>query len=164
MPMDELDPLLYALAAETRASARLEAYAAKAELDGLPGLARLFRAAALAQDVHARRFLRLARGKISSSAENLRCAWQEDIPGHAGAYPELIAQAQARGQGAAATALGQSLAVEQANLERLRQAGLNGPEALAYQVCQVCGHTVEGEPPERCPLCGALPEKFQAVR
>ncbi len=152
----------YAFAVESKAAARALAFAQKAEQEGRTHLARLFRAVAESESVHARRYLLLMRGKIGTTADNQE-AFCREVQEHARVYPRLIEQARAGGARAAAGALEQALAVRERNLELHRQAGERGTDqgALDYYVCQVCGYMHEHEPPERCPVCGAVPEKFK---
>jgi len=90
--------LAYAFAAESKAAVRNDAFAKKAESDGYPQIARLFRAIADAESVHARRYLRLMRGKIGSTEENIETAFQNEIKANVEEYPKLIKDASDGGR------------------------------------------------------------------
>ena len=85
--------LAYAFAAESKAAARNAAFAAKADREELPQMAKLFRAVSEAEAVHARRFLMMMRGKIGSTEENLETAFENEIKANAEEYPKLIKDA-----------------------------------------------------------------------
>lgn len=146
-----------AFALESRAAARSQAFALKAAQENRGPEARLFRALSASQSVAARRWLMLLRGKIGDTGQNLQEAFQEEMPWKL----ECYAQWQAR------TAGGPAKAFEQAGEIARRQEelyhGHSPSEETPYQVCAVCGCPALGPVTERCPVCGALPEKFQAV-
>jgi rubrerythrin len=157
--------LAWALAAESKAAARGQACAQKAEQEGLAGWARLLRAVAEAQGVHARRYLLLLRGKIGPTTENLRRVFVEETQARAAEYGRLAEAAAQAGEKTLALAFTQAMRVEQCYAELYAQAGDDpaGPAADSYAVCQVCGYLTPGEPPTRCPVCQAVPEKFHRV-
>ena len=96
--------LAHAFAAESKAAARNATFAKKAEMDGYPQIARLFRAVAEAESVHARRYLMLMRGKIGSTEENLETAFQNEIKANVEEYPKLIKTAAEEGKKSALNA------------------------------------------------------------
>lgn len=155
--------LSYAFAAESKASARNMVFAQKAERDGYPQIARLFRAVADAESVHARKYLMLMRGKIGSTEENLEAAFQNEIKANVEEYPKLIREASEEGVIAAERAFSQSRDVEERHAELYKSAMNNmlADRQTDYYVCQVCGYVSEDEPPEKCPVCGAVKEKFK---
>jgi rubrerythrin len=165
LPEQNEQMLAWALAAESRAAARGQAFAQKAEQEGLSGWARLLRAAAEAQGVRARRWLLLARGKIGATAENLRQAFAEETQARAREYGRLAEAARQAGEKTLALAFAQAVQVEERLAELYAQAGDGpaGPPADSYAVCQVCGYLAPGQPPARCPVCSAVPEKFKRV-
>ena len=112
MPEKTERNLAYAFAAESKASARNEAFALKAAMEGYSQIARLFRAVSNAESIHARRYLLLMRGKIGSTAENLETAFQKEIQANVEEYPKLIKDAAAEEQKAALKAFSQSRDVE----------------------------------------------------
>lgn len=155
----------YAFAAESKASARNLAFAQKAEHEGYAQIARLFRAVSEAEGVHAQRYLRLMRGKIGSTEENLQTAFENEIKANVDEYPQLIQDAVDEGVGAAEKAFSQSRDVESQHAELYKRAmnDMLAERETAYYVCQVCGHIAENDAPDKCPVCGAVKEKFKAV-
>jgi rubrerythrin len=155
-----------AFAAESKASVRNDAFSRKAEAEGFPQIARLFRAVSEAESVHARRYLLLLRGKIGSTEENLQRAFQSEIKANVEEYPKLIREATEEGEEGALKAFSQSRDVEGRHAELYKKA-LNDMVAerqMDYYVCQVCGHIIEQEAPEHCPVCGAVKGKFRLIQ
>jgi rubrerythrin len=149
--------LALAFALESRAAARNQAFALKAIQEGRSQEAKFFRAAAQAQNVVARRLLLILRGKIKDTEQNLAEAFAEELPQRLKNYEECIARAQ----GPAVSAFKQALETGRRQVEL--RARLQEGRVDDYQVCTICGCLVAGEPPQRCPVCGALREKFQPV-
>jgi rubrerythrin len=158
--------LAYAFAAESKASARNQAFALKADSEGYRQIARLFRAVSEAEAVHAQRYLRLMRGKVGSTEENLETAFHNEIRANVEEYPALIKDAMEEGFDAAEKAFSQSKDVESKHAELYKKAmGHMLEEREAdYYVCQVCGYVSEGEAPENCPVCGAVKGKFKKIQ
>lgn len=157
--------LAYAFAAESKASARNSAFAQKAQVEGFDQIARLFRAVAEAEAVHARRYLLLMRGKIGSTEENLKAAFENEIKANVQEYPKLIKDAVDEGDQAAERAFSQARDVEERHAELYKRA-LNqmvAEKETIYYVCQVCGYVAEDEAPENCPVCGAVKNKFKEI-
>jgi rubrerythrin len=157
--------LAYAFAAESKASARNAAFAQKAQHEGYARIGRLFRAVSEAESVHAQRYLRLMRGKIGSTEENLEAAFHSEIRANVDEYPKLIRDATAEGNGPAEKAFTQSRDVESRHAELYKKAmnDMLAERDTVYYVCQVCGHIAEDEPPENCPVCGAVKGKFKEI-
>ena len=155
----------YAFAAESKASARNAAFALKADAENYPQVARLFRAVSNSESVHAQRFLRLMRGKIGSTEENLETAFENEIKANAEEYPKLIKEASEEGMESALTAFSHSRDVETGHAELYKKAlnAILGGRDVAYYVCQVCGYVSEDSAPEKCPVCGAVQGKFKRV-
>ena len=155
--------LAYAFAAESKAAARNEAFARKAEAEGYGIIARLFRAVSDAESVHARRYLMLMRGKVGTTEENLQRAFENEIKANAEEYPNLIKDASKEGENAAFKAFSQSRDVESRHAELYKRAMSNllAERETVYFVCQVCGYVSEDEAPENCPVCGAVRGKFK---
>ncbi len=158
--------LAIAFAAESKASIRNEAFARKAEAEGYHQMARLFRAVSEAEAVHARRYLRLMRGKIGTTEENLKAAFENEIKANVDEYPKLIKHASDEGHSSAFRAFSQSRDVENRHAELYKKAmtDMLSERSTDYYVCQVCGYISEDEPPEKCPVCGALKAKFKLVK
>jgi len=156
-----------AFAGESQASRRYLFFAEKAESEGHPGIARLFRAASESEMVHARNHLK-AMGGIGSTKDNLKAAISGESYEFTKMYPGFIKQAKAENNQKAETTFDYANKVEkihhglyQKALELL-EAGKE-PKAEPYFVCPVCGYTVAGEAPEKCPVCGALRKMFKRV-
>ena len=157
--------LSYAFGAESKAAARNAVFAKKAEMEGYTQIARLFRAVSDAESVHSRRFLMLMRGKIGSTEENLEAAFENEIKANAEEYPKLIKDAAQEGHESALKAFSHARDVESRHAELYKKAinDMVAERETAYHVCQVCGYISEDEAPDRCPVCGAIKEKFKLV-
>jgi len=153
-----------AFAGESQASRKYTAFAAQAEGEGLFQAARLFRAAAEAEGVHAANHLRALKA-IKSTKENLREAIAGETHEFKEMYPEMIAAARAEGAKEAERSFGYASAVEEhhARLYHDLLENLESKESYSYFVCPVCGMTVEKEAPERCPVCGAKGSMFRKI-
>ena len=158
--------LAYAFAGESKAAVRNKAFAQKAEKEGYSQIARLFRAVSDAESVHARRYLNLIRGKIGSTEANLEAAFQNEIRANVEEYAVLIKDAAEEAHKVALTAFTQSRDVEAGHAELYKNAmnDMLMDREVDYYVCQVCGYVCEDAPPEKCPICGAIQEKFNLVR
>ncbi len=165
MPSKSEKNLAIAFAAESKAAARNSAFAQKAEKDGYPQIAKLFRAVADAESVHARRYLLLMRGKIGATEENLEAAFQNEIKANVDEYPPLIKDAMEEGLKQVERAFSQSRDVENTHAELYKKAmnDMLSDRQTEYYVCQVCGYIAEDSPPENCPVCGAVKGKFKKV-
>jgi rubrerythrin len=161
------DNLMAAFAGESQANRKYLAFAKKAEAEGLKQIAKLFRAAAAAETVHALAHLRVA-GHTKDTVTNLQAAIEGEHYEFTTMYPEFIATAIAEGKKGAQSSFERANAVEQTHHALYREAleaakaGKDLPEADLF-VCDICGHTVAGEPPDECPVCGAKREKFTKV-
>jgi len=157
--------LAYAFAAESKASVRNDAFARKAEAEGFAGIARLFRAVSEAESVHARRYLMLMRGKIGSTEENLKTAFESEIKANVDEYPTLIKEATDDGEEAALKAFSHARDVEDRHAELYKKAmnDMLAERETIYYVCQVCGYVAENEAPQNCPVCGAVKGKFKKI-
>mgnify|MGYP001768469175 CR=1 FL=1 len=154
-----------AFAGESQANRKYLAFAVKADQEGLPQVARLFRAAAEAETVHAHAHLRALNG-IRSTKENLEEAIQGETHEFTKMYPEMIEAAKAEGQKAAERSFTFANAVEKVHA-KLYQSLLDSlgksTENYSYYVCPVCGLTAEKEAPDTCPVCGAKGSVFKKV-
>ncbi|MGB9914525.1 MAG: rubrerythrin family protein [Candidatus Bathyarchaeales archaeon] len=153
-----------AFAGESQANRRYLAFARKAEEEGYTQIAKLFKAAAEAETVHALNHLRIT-GQIKSTLENLEAAVSGETFEFKEMYPEYIAAAKQEGNKQASWSFNVANQVEQIHAKLFTKAidTLKRKKALEqvdYYVCSVCGNTVEGSPPDACPICGAPKEKF----
>jgi len=165
--MATTDNLRTAFAGESQANRTYLAFAKKADAEGYPQIARLFRAAAEAETVHAHAHLRVL-GSVKTTAENLQAAAGGEAHEFKEMYPPFVAEAEREGNQPAAISFKNALAVEKVHHGLYSQAaeslnaGKDLPQASIF-VCGVCGNTVIGEPPERCPICGAPKARFSEV-
>jgi rubrerythrin len=161
------DNLQEAFAGESQASRRYLYFAEKADAEGHPVIARLFRAASEAETVHARNHLR-TMGEIKSTSDNLKAAIDGEYYEFSQMYPGFITQAKAEANQSAETVFTWANQVEKIHHSLYRQAleVFNEAKDLKdepYFVCQRCGYTVSGEAPEKCPICGAPLKTFKQV-
>ena len=140
------------------------AFVDKAENDNFPNVARLFRANAFAEQIHATDHLRTLSG-INKTEDNL----EEVIGGETfeveEMYPAYISVAQEQQEKAAETMTKWALEAEKVHAglykkarEAVEKGQVIGSESV--KVCKVCGFTVEGDAPDICPVCGSPKEKF----
>ncbi|MBN2387188.1 MAG: rubrerythrin family protein [Anaerolineales bacterium] len=156
-----------AFAGESQANHKYLAFAKKADEDGYPQIAKLFRAAAHAETIHAHNHLK-ALGGILSTAENLQAGVEGENYEVLSMYPPMIAEAEAEEDKRAARSFKWAIQVEKVHEELYRQAAeaLAGGETSAetdYYVCPVCGYTHEGPLNDKCPVCGMAGEKFEKI-
>lgn len=157
--------LAFAFAAESKAAARNTVFAIKAKQDGYLQFSHLFRAVAEAESVHARRYLRLMRGKIGTTEENLEKAFKNEIKAHLEEYPKMIREASEEKKDVPKKAFSESRDVENRHAELYKNAinDLLSDRISAYYVCRTCGYISEAKAPEKCPVCGAIKEKFKKI-
>jgi rubrerythrin len=153
-----------AFAGESQANRTYLAFAKKAEQDGYKQVAKLFRAAAEAETVHAHAHLREI-GTVKGTKENLEYAMAGEIQEFKSMYPAMIDDAKAEDVKGALRSFQYANDVEKVHAELYKKAiDTLGKEAPAdYYVCQVCGMTVEGAPPDECPVCKAKKQAFKKV-
>ena len=164
-PMSKTEELLKkAFAGESMANRTYLAFAEKAEEEGYPQAARLFRAASEAEAVHAKNHL-LAMKALKETKENLREAIVGETHEFKEMYPSMIEVAKEEGNSAALRSFRYANGVEEihARLYHDMMESLESQESYPYYVCPVCGMTVGREPPERCPVCGAKGSLFARV-
>ncbi len=156
-----------AFAGESQANRRYLFFAEKAEKEGQTQVARLFRAAAEAETVHARNHFNAMDG-VGSTKENLLAGIMGEHYEFTRMYPSFIEQAERENNSRAQRSFEYANKVEQIHHGYFEEA-LKTHEAgqrlkdEPYFVCQVCGNTVAGEAPERCPVCGAPRNRFKRV-
>jgi rubrerythrin len=153
-----------AFAGESQANRRYLAFAKQAEKDGYPQVAKLFRAAAEAETVHAHAHLR-ALGAVGTTAENLRDAVSGETHEYKEMYPDMIAAAREEGNKSAERSFTYANEVEKIHADLYQKAlnNLDNLEDVDYYVCSVCGYTCEKEPPDECPVCGSKSKAFFKV-
>jgi rubrerythrin len=153
-----------AFAGESQANRKYLAFAKVAEVEGKPNLAKLFRATAEGETVHAHNHFKVLGG-LKGSAENLKAAIEGETYETETMYPQFIADAQAEGEKGAEISFGGANAVEKIHqgfysqaLEKV-EAG-NDIEDEQYHVCGICGNLFVGEIPDNCPICKAAKDRF----
>jgi rubrerythrin len=157
-----------AFAGESQANRKYTAFARKADEDGFPQVARLYRAAAAAETVHALNHFRTL-GEIKTTRENLEAAIAGEHYEVETMYPEFMGDAQADGADAkrALRSFQYAFEVEKTHEALYRKAleTLEQPqgETFDYYVCPVCGHTHERNAPDRCPVCGTPGSRFERI-
>ena len=156
--------LMEAFAGESQANRKYLAFAKQAEKEGYPQIAKLFRAAAAAETVHAHAHLR-ALGGIQSTAENLKSAISGETHEFKNMYPGMIAAAKEEGHKEAERSFSYANEVEKihAGLYEKALKNMDQKEDVDYYVCSVCGYTAEKEAPDTCPVCGAKSQAFSKV-
>ncbi|RKY66301.1 MAG: rubrerythrin family protein [Candidatus Latescibacterota bacterium] len=154
-----------AFAGESQAHMRYLIFAQKAEEEGYPNIARLFRAISFAEQVHATNHFRTL-GDLGSSADNLDAAIGGETFEVEEMYPAYDAVAELQGEKGARRSIRYALEAEKihaAMYSKAKEAVKSGKdlEVGKIYICSVCGYTGEGEPPDRCPICGATKDKFR---
>ena len=153
-----------AFAGESQANRLYLAFAKKAEEEGYTQAAKLFRAAAEAETVHALNHVQIT-GQVKSTLDNLGTAVAGETTEFTEMYPEFLATAKQEDAKQAAWSFNVANKVEQVHaglFQKAKDAIKNNKELekVDYYVCGVCGNTVEGSAPEKCPVCGSPKEKY----
>jgi rubrerythrin len=158
------DGLKEAFAGESQANRKYLAFAKKAEEEGYKQVAKLFRAAAEAETVHAHNHLRELKG-VKSTKENLESAISGESYEFLTMYPAMIADAQNEGSKTAERSFHIANEVEKVHHSLYKKAleELGKNKETDYYICKVCGYTAEGEAPDTCPVCGAKKVAFYKV-
>jgi rubrerythrin len=161
------DNLGFAFAGESQANRKYLFFAEKAEEEGQKSIARLFRAAAEAETVHARNHLKVMQG-IESSTENLLAAISGENHEFTEMYPDFIKQAETEDNKKAIHSFHLANSVEKIHHRLFQEAKskLDKGETMELKsvyVCQVCGNTVEGEALDQCPICGEPKRMFKLI-
>lgn len=165
--MSTEDNLKKAFAGESQANRKYLAFAKKAEEEGFKQVSKLFRAAADAETVHAFNHFRVLNG-VKTTTENLKEAINGETYEFEEMYPNMIKEAEKEGNQAAKISFSRANAAEKVHADLYKKAlesvkkgkDLEGKDIY---VCQVCGHTIVGEPPDECPVCKAKKEKFKRI-
>ena len=162
--MSTQENLMAAFAGESQANRKYLAFARKAENEGLKGLARLFRAAAHGETVHALSHFEVSGG-VSDSMENRKKAIEGETYEFTDMYPKFIDQAEREGNGRAGMSFVRANEIEREH-ERLFREALEKDgniEEKEYYVCEVCGHIEIGGAPEKCPVCQMPKDRFKKI-
>ena len=153
-----------AFAGESQANRSYLAFAKQADKEGYSQAAKLFRAAAEAETVHAHAHLRAMEG-IGTTVENLKAAISGETHEFKEMYPQMIESAQEEGDKTAERSFTFANKVEKIHAGLYQKAldNIDSLEEVDYFVCSVCGYTCEKEPPEQCPVCGSKAKAFSKV-
>ncbi len=158
--------LATAFAGESQANRKYTAFARQAEKEGFPQIARLFRAAADAETIHALGHL-ANMGGVGTTLQNLEAAVAGETYEYTEMYPPMLAQAEAEGH-RGKHMLKFALSAEQVHAKLFGEAlaAMKAGQDLSTMdvyLCPVCGDIEFGPPPERCPICGAPASKYQKI-
>lgn len=161
-----IDDLKEAFAGESQANQKYRAFAKKADQEGLPHVARLFRTAAEAERIHAEGHLKSMAG-VAATAANLKQAIEGETFEFTTMYPPMLERAMAAGNGAKLM-FGYAMKAEaiHAAVYKLALEAVERGEDLAqaeFYLCPVCGHIELGAAPAKCPICGGRGDKFARV-
>jgi rubrerythrin len=166
--MSTIENLKAAFAGESQANRKYLAFAKKAETEGKPQIAKLFRAAAEAETVHAHAHLRVMNG-VGSTVDNLHEAIDGEGYEFKKMYPDFIEAAKKEGNQSALKSFEFAMAVEKIHHDLYSQAadalkdGKDMPLSKIF-VCPVCGNTVIDATPDKCPICGVPGSKFTEIK
>lgn len=161
---DKLKNVLHqAFTGEAKAHLRLKVFAEKADQEGYPQLAKLFRVIAFSEELHGKRALRLLK-EIRSTEENLAESFESETKVAGVAYDSFIRLAEEHGDRAASLYFSQSRDAEEIHAKLYKEAMDHVLEErqTTYYVCDVCGYISDGILPEECPICGAKKDRFVA--
>ena len=153
-----------AFAGESQANRKYLAFAEKADKEGFSQAAKLFRAAAAAETVHAHAHLRALKA-INDTAQNLKEAISGETHEFDSMYPDMIKTAQEEGNKVAERSFKFANEVEKIHAELYQKAldNLNDQKDVDYYVCSVCGYTCEDTAPDVCPVCNAKSNAFKKI-
>jgi len=162
-----MDNLAAAFAGESQANRKYLAFAKRADDEGYPQVAKLFRAAAAAETVHAHNHLRIMGG-IHTTKENIMEAINGETYEFNDMYPDFLKVAEEEGEKQAVWSFDIANEVEKIHADLYKKASMalnkdSDLETVEYYVCSVCGNTVEGNPPDKCPICKAGKKAFDKV-
>lgn len=162
--MSSKENLMEAFAGESQANRKYLAFAKKADEEGFKQVAKLFRAAAEAETVHAHNHLEIVGG-INKTEENLAAAIAGETEEFTEMYPNFIAEAKAEKEDAARWTFEVANKVEEIHAVLYQKAleDLGNNVEVDYYVCMLCGNTVEDEAPEKCPICGTDESNFKLI-
>jgi len=163
---DTYENLKEAFAGESQAFQKYMAFARKAEAEGKPNIARLFRTTAAAEKLHAEGHLNALDG-VGSTLQNLEAAIAGETHEYKTMYPPMLEEAAAKGH-KAKRMFGYAVEAEAVHAELYTRAleAAKGGKDLAesrFYLCPVCGHIEFGAPPETCPICGVKAGKYVQV-
>ena len=156
--------LAAAFAGESQANRKYLAFAKQADSEGHAQAAKLFRAAAEAETIHAHTHLK-TMGAIKSTAENLQSAVEGETYEFESMYPDFIKVAKEENNTAAVRTFTLANEAEKVHAELYKKAlaNIGNGETYEYYICAVCGHIAEKGAPEKCPICGAKAQAYKTI-
>jgi rubrerythrin len=156
--------LATAFAGESQANRKYLAFAKQADSDGYPQVARLFRATAEAETIHAHAHLK-AMGGVKSTVENLKAAISGETYEFNEMYPPFIQEAEAENNTAATRTFKMANEAEKVHADLYKKAleSLENKALVNLYLCSVCGHIAEGNAPDNCPICGAKAAAYKKI-
>jgi rubrerythrin len=160
------DNLKAAFAGESQANRKYTAFAIKAEQEGFSQVAKLFKAAADAETVHALNHLRTLK-EVGSTIENLKVAKEGETYEFKEMYPDFIKNAEEENRADAKLTFDYANKVEEVHAQLYQEAieavesGKDLPDSDLF-VCQTCGYTAK-EAPDVCPVCSSPKERFKKI-
>ena len=152
-----------AFAGESQANQKYRAFAKKAERDGFPNIAKLFKTAAEAERIHAEGHFSALDG-IGTTVENIKAAIGGETHEYTEMYPPMLEQAEKEDH-KAKRMFKYAVAAEDvhSHLYKLALAAAEQGKDLEeteFYLCPVCGHIEFGKPESNCPICGTLASKY----
>ncbi|MGA2160347.1 MAG: rubrerythrin family protein [Dehalococcoidia bacterium] len=159
------DALKAAFAGESQGNCMYLAFAMEADMEGFPQVARLFRAMAEAEKVHAINFLMAIKG-IKTTRDNLKGAIGGETYASTSIYPGMIDTAKTEGNKDAEISFWRANEVEKVHAmlcQGLMDTFSKGQENYSYYVCPVCGYTVGKDVPDLCPVCATKGKLFKKI-
>ena len=155
------DALYQAYTGEAKAALRLRLFAEKADQEGYPQIAKLFRVIAFSEEIHGARALQVL-GRVKGTEQNLAASFESESKVAEVAYDQFVKQAEAEGNMPAVLHFSQSRDVEDVHAKLYKEAMSHMMEEreTVYYVCKVCGYVSDSILPEECPVCGAMKEQF----
>jgi rubrerythrin len=159
-----MDNLKDAFAGESQANRKYLAFAQKADEEGFGQVAKLFRAAAAAETIHAHNHLKVMGG-VNSTKENIQEAIEGETYEYTKMYPEMIMEAEKEEESKAVWTFDLANKVESIHASLYQKAldHLDSNEPIDYYVCRVCGNTVENSAPDKCHVCGVAGSMFVKI-
>ena len=150
---------------EAKAHVRVLKFAERAENDGFPQIAHMFRAVAVSERVHSGRHFGLLEGGVGDTDENLARAFHSEKGIAEVAYRRMLSEAHEDGEKVAALIFSQARDVEESHAGLYKRAmdHVIWERRTTYQICSVCGYVADGGAPDNCPVCGADRSQFQNV-
>ena len=156
-----------AFAGESQANRKYTAFAEKALADGFPNVAKIFKAAAEAEGIHAHKLLKVL-GTVGKTEDNLKMSFEGETKEYTAMYPEFMKTAEAERQNDALIAFTYAMKAEEVHAGHYKEAlkmVSTGKDMSSRKVllCPVCGNIFLGEAPEKCPICSVFRKVFKEI-